>query len=88
MEALGSESTSGSATEMRAPKLAPTLPPAGEPIAVSIQKIAGSLKSQLDTLKQQEAQMMQQLEIAKLNIKKLEGALETCELFGKQFAGM
>lgn len=46
-----------------------------------VAKFTESLRQQLAQAKQQLEQLTSQIEIVKANIKKFEGALETCEVF-------
>ena len=48
---------------------------------VFVAKFSDQLRQQLAQAKQQLEQLTNQAEIVKANIKKLEGALETCEVF-------
>ncbi len=48
---------------------------------VFVAKFTESLRQQLAQARQQLEQLTNQIEIVKANIKKFEGALETCEVF-------
>lgn len=75
-------SIGGPSATMKAPVL-PTASTVREPTAVALAKFVSTIKTQLEQAKQQHDQMIQQLEILKMNIKKFEGALETCEVVSK-----
>ena len=52
-----------------------------DPPQVFVAKFTESLRQQLAQARQQLEQLTSQIEIVKANIKKFEGALETCEVF-------
>ena len=74
--------TASPVVEMK-PPVTPTVATTKEAPSVALAKFVQTLRQQLEQSKQQQEQMLQQIEIIKMNIKKFEGALETCEVVSK-----